>query len=375
MKASCKDLEEFNARWNHFDQLMLSFERIVKINHLIRSVESNVQVQHFQDVAANLEEARNLISALRVEDDFEQKAGKVLRTELCLVRQRVVCQVVETWDRMVRWHIPPRTILEGARPATVSIDLSLLYWQNEISVALVQTLEDLDLLNAQIESFCDLLLAHFIQKLVSNRGTLLQIVEESDRYMVHITTRSTERKVTATDVPMEVFRKIEQVFHFLDRPMSKIRIRITASRQTMTLMERIGRVISKRLFDAIYTECLSQTLQKAGIQWVTYDQVAKATEMFQEAMAKLKLLPAEQAPLSEYLNTIGTHFGQVKSRELLKQAHDFVTSDLADFQQISVDHPLGKPTKKNSIEREEFVKQCKDRVRTANYKLPTCQIR
>lgn len=374
MRTSGKGLDEFNARWNHYDQLMLSLERIFKINQLIRDVENNVQIQRYQNVAANLQEARNMISTLSVDEGFEQKAGKVLRTELCLVQQRVLCQMVETWDRMVRWHIPPKPILQGARPTTISLDLSLLYWQNEISVPLAQTLEDLDLLNAQIESFCDLLLAHFIQKLVSNRGTLLQIVEDADRYMAHVTTRSTQRQVTSTDVPMEVFRKIEQVFQFLDRPMSKIKVRSIESKET-TLMERIGRVISKRLFDTIYTECLARSLQKAGVQWMTYDQIAKATEMFQEAMTRLRLLPAEQTPLSQYLNTIGAQFGQVKSRELLKQAHDFVTSDLGDFQQISVDHPLGKPMKKNSIEREEFVKQCKEKVRTANYKLPTCQIR
>lgn len=373
VKPNFDDIEKHTTHLDRYDKMIESLKRIVHVNQLLRSVETNIQLQRYQDISASLEEAQSLISAMNLEEEFEHKAAKVLQTDLSIVRQGAVCSLVETWDRVVRWHLPSRTVFQGARPATASLDLSLLYWQKDVSSALIQTMENLDLLSVQIDGFCDLLLTHFVRKFVRYQGTMLQVVDEADRYVAHVTAQTIQRPATVP--PMQAFQKIEQVFQFLDRPMSRIGVVVSRAKKATTLMELIGGVVSNRLFDAVYMECLSQTLQKAGTQWVTYDQIVKATEVFEATMSRLKLLPAERSPLAEFLDTVGTHFGQVKSQELLKKAHDFVTSDLADFRPISVDHPLGLPKERRSVEREQFVKQCKENVRTANYKLPTCQIR
>ena len=144
----------------------------------------------------------------------------------------------------------------------------------------------------------------------------------------------------------------------------------------VTLVEKIGSMICKKLFECIYNQCLCHVLPQSSRQFEQFNKIITLTENFQDLLTRLHFLSTEYSTLMDYLNNVNNLFANIKSQEMLKKAQEFLTQELMMSVEISAEHPLGFSSKGGEQHpQEQFVKECKEAAGTSNYRLPTCQIR
>ena len=280
---------------------------------------------------------------------------------------------------MLKWTLPPEKRKDTTRPMTATLVVTDSESDKDVLCSVVQAMHSVNMLDLRIKKLCDHFMRYFVRSVVTDRSTLLQVIDELERCTLCVVI-NTDRKLVVP--PNEAYQKLEQLFIFLHRPLANIVISEvqpgTGECKQVTLVEKIGQKMNKSLFECIYNECLSHAIPQnssGSDQWDKYNETVRLTERFQDTLSSLKLMSADQTTLMDYLNNVNTLFANIKSQEILKKAHQFMTQELVSSIQISSDHPLGPARTQDDKDREKFVQDCRDGAGTSNYKLPTCQIR
>ncbi len=366
-----------------YDRILTLVDSLLQIHQMIQDIDSGIRSRCFLKSIENLDAVHNLVGSLDVEEDIERNVQKVLRTEICVLRERLLFGLSETWNHLLKWTLPPDHRKASCRPRTAILEATDNEAEKEILASTVQAMHSVSMLEGRLKTFCDRVLRYFVESVITDRKSLLQVIDELERCTLRVIISPVpehQREARQPVPPREAFQKLEQVFTFLHRPLCNIPVTKSSggdSPATVTLVEQVGQLLCKRLFECIYNECLSHAVPQGGGagQWDAYNELVALTEQFQDSLIRLKFLSPDHATLMDYLNNVNTLFANIKSQEILRRAHQFLTQELLSSVQISSESPLGKVKGQDGGATEEFVKECREQAGTSNLKLPKCQIR
>ena len=369
-------------RLKEYDRALTTIDMFLQIHAVIQTVESAILKQKYLRAVEHMSGLQSLMhgldAALDADEELERSVQKMFSTELCILREKLLYGLTETWNSMLKWTLPSESRRMANKPRTVTLEVTDVETQRDVLTCTVQAMYDVNMLDSRLKTLCERIVLYFIDPVVMDRNTLLQVIEETEKYICVVLNPTLAANRVAVP-PSEVFMKLEQIFLFLHKPLHNIIVHETekdGKMHAITLVEKIGSMICKKLFECIYNQCLCHVIPKCSRQFDKFNEIVTLTENFQDLLTRLHFLSAEYSTLMDYLNNVNNLFANIKSQEMLKKAHEFMTQELLTSVEISSEHPLGMPGKGGKIHpQEQFVKECKERAGTANYKLPTCQIR
>ena len=330
-----------------------------------------------------------------VENDLEIGLQKHLRIELCLIREKLLYELNETWDAMLKWTLPAESRRMADKPRQITLEVTGVETHLETLSCTVQAMHKVQILESRVKLFCDRLIRLFIEPVVQDKNTLLQVIDETEKSLCVVIQPACSAAAVKVP-PLEVFQKLEQIFTFVHKPLQFIIIRGETVEQPLNpqqqrdndgkamlkkqdlLVEQIGCCICKKLFECIYNDCLSHAIPRSARQYENFNEIVASVEQFQELLTKLQFMSSDEASLLDYLNNVNTLFANIKSHEILKKASEHMTQELTqNVTRICSENPLGLPQSEAGVSHptEAFVKECKQKVGTASLKLPSCQVR
>ncbi|ELU07623.1 hypothetical protein CAPTEDRAFT_135408, partial [Capitella teleta] len=346
------------------DRRLAMVDRLVQLHEVLQAISESIKDKLYLRSIEHLEAANNMLGRLHCREEIEHSVRKVFQTEVCILREKLLYDLSETWNKLLRWS--PAT--PSQTPTSVTLEVSQGEGDHDLLICVVQAMSSVGMLDSRVKTLCDRLLKSVISAVTSERGTLLSVLDEVDSYTLQLTHPGTPSPVP----PAEAFQKLESVFVFLHRPLHDI---IIKDKIPVTLIEKIGEHLCKRLFEAIYNNCLSLAVPKTGVQqWAEYNSMVLLAEKFEDFLQDLDYFSTGQESLMDHLNNVNSMFASIKSQDLLRRANEFMTQELMNSVLINVDHPLGNLRGQENEEREKYVKDCKQRTSTLGYKLPQCQI-
>lgn len=375
------DQASINERLEECKRLTVIVEKLLWIDATITRME-NVSSEHeYQDVMDGLESVHSLLTSMEAEEEVEVKVQRVIQTELCIIRERLLYAVSEAWNRLVKWILPSEIRRLARKPQTVTLEFSRDMNSRSLLSVVVTALLRGNMLDSRVKTLCENLMSYVIENVVRDRSTVLQVTDEPDRCIICVVINPAAvgqpRQVV---LPSEAFVKLEQIFSCLHGALSEVVF--SPAGKTIAegvcdafLVKKIGKLITRKLFDCVYDECISLALPANGTQWEKYNELVAQAEHFQEFLARLGFLSIGDPSLIDYLNNVNSLFANNKSQEILKKAHELMLQELFHSVQISSDHPIGFPKSAEFLRMEEFVKYCRMETGTTTYKLPKCQIR
>ena len=365
--------------------MLQTADTFLRLHHLFQDLDLQLSRGAFTKVIEGLATVHALLASLEAEQELERNVITVFHTEACILREKSLFEVSEVWKVSFRWTFPSRVRKRTNRAPTT---LELCWHSDCIKERLqcaVQAMHTTGMLESRLKTFSEAIVSNFVKIAVSDRSAVIEMSDTTDTYIVHLVTGETlDYSSRQTCVPpAEAFQKLEQLFRFLHTALSGIVVTSNNSADNAilpTLIEQIGDVLTPKLFDCVYTECLSLAVPRCGRQWDIFCDIMSATERFQATLMMLRFMSPRHRLLTDYLSNVKVLFTSIKSEGLLRQAHDFVTHDLLMSAPISGDHPLGyagKPEDEATAtgERESFVKTCREEAGTVNYRLPNCRVR
>ena len=208
----------------------------------------------------------------------------------------------------------------------------------------------------RLKVFCDRVMSHFVESLLSDRNCLLQSVSDTNKSVLcviqypksHVKHRTASTTSAGVAVPVtEVFPKLEQVVMFLTKPFGDVILQVKGEdghqREPKSLIRYLGSVLCKRLFESIYKDCLVHTIPQDGSDnFEQFNNAITLSEQFQTLLTSLDFLPVESAGLLDHFNNVSSLFANLKSQEVLKKAHELMLGDMVNSVHVSTDLPLGR---------------------------------
>ena len=368
-------------------------DRFLQVHSGLQATHRCVRTKHFTQAVKHLEGLQGELATLEAEDETELNVHKVLTTEACIQRERLLYELGETWNVLFRWTMPLESRRLMSRPRTVTLEVGEADQSHPLVNCTANAMQSTGLLDSRLRTLTDRIMQNLVEPAVQDRNTLLQLVDETDKCVLCVVRQPDSGTHKVAVPPVEAFQKLEQIFVFLHQPIADITVSSKIPDKTLSrnhaskvvidenvapvhLAEKLGQIMCKPLFQCVYNDCLSHSIPKNSCQFDRFNEIVQLTEEFQEMLSRLGFLAPNQSTLMDYLNNVNSLFANIKSQEILRQAHQFMTQELLHSIQISSEHPLGTPGKGAvTHEKQMFVNICRDRAGTSNYKLPTCQIR
>ena len=356
-------------RLKEYDCRLSVVDKFVQIHVALQNVERELTEKSFKGVAIGLEFIHAVMRSTYVEEEMEGNVKRVIQTELCVVRERLLYELSEEWNRLLKWTVPvqmPRGRVKKTQ--STSLEISCGADERERMLRVAEAMLSVNMLESRLKGFADHLMNHVIDGIVKRRDTSIQVVEEPSRCVISVVVHPAEAGRSQAPPPAEVYQKLQQIFELLHRVFT-----FTCDDDScgLNLVEKLGSLLMRRMFKLIFDECLSQAFPKSGTEWETFSQVIMETENFQEQLSRLRFLGEGLPSLIDLMNNVNNLFANVKNHEILKKAHQMMVLDLVPSVQISSEYPVGPDRE----EMDSFVKKCKEQAGTSNYKLPKCKIR
>ena len=383
-------------RLEDYDRTLTIVDQFLRIHEAIQAIVMGIKQRHFLEVVENLDIVNALLGEVEIETDLDSEVYKVLQTEVCIQREQLYFQLGETWNDLIRWKLPNDCKRNVNQPRSVSLEISMQDDLKDVLTQMLQSMQAVHMINVRIKMLCDRVMVHFVESIVKDRNTLIQVVSDDNNCMLCVVQYPSQGQGQAEAQhmgqlvpPCEVFPKLEQIFIFLHRPLNEVTIEECIDsedgtlKQSMAFVQKIGKEICPRLFDYIFNECLCHSMPRGNRNLDKFNEAITLTEKFQDLLMSLNFMPMDQSSLMDYFNNVNSLFANMKSQEVLRRAHELMTKDLQSSLQVSSEHPLGtlKDTRRIPIGINisdsliEFVKSCRDDVAAGNQRIPTCQIR
>lgn len=358
-------------------------EKLLYIDTTILRMEKLLSEHEYLDVLDGLESIHSLLSSMETEEEeVEVKVQRVIQTELCIIRERLLYEIGEEWSRLVKWVLPSEKRRLARKPRSVMLEFYRDKENDHLFSVVVAALIRSHILDLRFKLLSDNLMSYIVENVIRDRSTVLQVDDEPSRRVICVVINPAggvgqQRQVVTPD---EAFVKLEQIFTCLHSALSEVTVSLSEGKMIPGnvcngfLVKKLGKLVMKKLFECVYDECISLALPSNGTQWEKYNDLVAQTEHFQDFLTRLGFLSSDDQSLIDYLNNVNSLFANNKSQEILKKAHELMLQDLYHSVQISGEHPIGISRSEEFLKIEEFVKNCKTETDT-KYKLPKCQIR
>lgn len=272
--------------------------------------------------------------------------------EVHVMRQRVLKEIDDAWNELISWQLPPyddddvETVTDGASSATLNLS-GVGRRQAEHVDDIAGAWSKIGRLDADVAAFCDRLLTRLIRSVTAtdcygatavksststgagqgtSTGRRVVVIEDNNGTrkvsVVAAPTTAGAASVEANPSPELVLDQLEQIFDFLDRTLSGIKISVAPKSVTGTgsssaakqqsamterlveesLMQKIGEVAMARILECIYVDCLSKIVENAATEtddeFSKLDRVALLVERFEDSLRhhlKVKAKPSSRA--------------------------------------------------------------------------------
>jgi len=362
------------------------------VDEAVIHVESELDRHSYLNVIEILDVIQTLISSLDICLEIEASVVKVLRTEQRVAREKLMYGLGEDWNQLLRWTLP----MEGRqrRPQSASLDVARADREKERLMQVVEAMSLTNILAMRIKTFAERVMNYLIEPVITDSSVMLQTIEEPNHLIICVIFSSIATQHVSS-LPSEAFQHIVRIFTFLCAALDGILISVKSDAdaggrtQPVPIVMKIGKLISKQLFDRIYNCCILPAIphgEDSASSWSSFGTLVSDTENFQLALSNLGVLPANLSSgeddlcesLLDRLNNANVRFANLKSQELRHRAQLLMTEELIDSVHVSNDYPIGDLDQLNAggfEYLEKFVKACREQVGTPNFKLPGCQIR
>ncbi len=350
-----------------------------------------IKQRHFLDVIDHLDTTQGLLQDVEVNDDLDLTVHKVLRTELCLQREQLLFQMSEAWNDLLKWTLPDDSKRNANKPRTAALEIDEREESRTVMAQTAQAMHEMNMLHTRLKLLCDRVMSYFVECIVQERNTLIQVVTE-ESHSVLCVVQCLQQAGAAKPVivpPGEVFPKLEQVFLFLHKPFCEISLYESvegkSEQKTIPLVQKVGKCICKRLFDYIFNQSLSHAIpQGERGDWDSFNEVVSVTEKFQELLMSLDFMPTDQSSLMDYFNNVNSLFVNMKSQEILRTAHQILTGDLHTLTLVSTKHPVGQDARQGAVSHGhtgglspsllDFINSCRAEGPPGRSVIPHCRI-
>ena len=370
---------------------LTTIDIFLRIHESLQTIIDGIRRKQFLDVIEHLDSTQVMLQEIEIDNDLDLALHKVLRTELCLQREQLLFQLTEAWNDLLRWTLPDDSKRNANKPRTAALEINESEESKFIMAQTTQVMYEMNILHMRLKVLCDRIMMYFVECIIQERNTLIQVVTEKNRSVLCVVQCPQPGGAAAKPPvvpPSEIFPKLEQIFLFLRKPFCDVSIYETvegkADKTPTSMVQKVGKCICKRLFDYIFNQSLSHTIpQGRRGDWDSFNEVVSLTEKFQELLMSLEFMPTDQSSLMDYFNNVNSLFANMKSQEILRKAHQILTGDLMTLVLVSTDYPLGRDPQRGAAAHGhtgelspslvEFVRSCRSDGGAAP-RVPACRI-
>jgi len=371
-------------RLAEFDRLLSTVDAFIQIHEALQCIDAEIRQRSFVKAVSSFETVQPLLQSLRVERPPELAVVKVLRTELCVTRERLLYELGEAWSRLVSWTTPAEGC-DDRRQKVSSLGVDLSACKRSQLSQVVLAMSRVNVLPVRLRTLAERVMTHFVEPVVRDHTSLVQTVVEKDRAVIRVTSIPSPAAERIPVPPSEAFQKLEQILSFLHKMLSGITSN-DAAEKSVPLVRKIGKLISGRLLDLVYDNCILPALPVGGggpEMLVLFSSLMAEVRQFHATLHELDLLPDRSGDedaaesLMERLSVANAKFASIRARELLQRAHEMMTREVLQSVHVSSDSPVGEDVSVEGRSRDldVFVKSCREQAIGSGLKLPTCQIR
>lgn len=374
------------GRLAEFDCLLSTIDTFIQIHVALQCIDAEICQRSFIKAVSSFETVQPLMQSLRVERPIELGVVKVLQTEVCVTRERLLYELGETWNQLLLWTLPTESFRDRRQKmSSLSVGLSPSKL-SQLSQA-VLALSRMNMLPLKIHTLAERIITHFIEPIACDHTSLIQTVMEAELAIIRVNSVPSPAAERIPVPPSDAFQKLEQILSFLHKMLSGITLQDTAAQKLVPLIQKIGKLISGRLFDLLYENCILPALpvgSDGSEVLISFSTVMTDVKQFQASLDKLGLLPAGDEDeacgtesLIDRLSNANAKFASVRAQELLHRAHQLMAQELLESVCVSSDAPVGHDVSCEARSRtlDIFVKSCREQASGSGLKLPTCQIR
>jgi len=374
-------------RLREFDRLLSTVDAFIQIHVALQSSDVEIRQRSFVKAVSSFETVQPLLQSLTVDRPLELAVVRVLQTELCVTRERLLYELGEAWSQIVMWTSPADGC-HDRRQKTSSLTVSLSANQQSLLSQVVLAMSRVNMLPMRIRTLTEHIVSRFVEPVVCNHTSLVQTVVEADQAVIRINSIPSPATERIPVPPSEAFQKLQQILSFIHKMFAGITLH-DIDREPMPLIQKIGKLISDPLFDLVYDNCILPAMPVCSGNpetLISFSSILADTEQFHAAVDKLGFLPKQSADGDEIcgmqslmyrLNNANAKFASVRAQELLHHAHHLMQQELLESVRVSTDLPIGDDVscEGRSRELDIFVKSCREQAAGSGLKLPKCQIR
>ena len=371
-------------RLAEFDRLLSTVDSFIQVHVALQNVDTEIRQQSFLAAVSSFETVQPLLQSLRAECPLESAVLKLLKMELCVTRERLFYELGEAWNQLVSWTFPTEG-RHDRRQKMSSLSVSVSANKHSLLSQIIIAMSHVNMLPTRIRTFAERIMTHFVEPIVFNHTSLIQTVEEAELAVIHISSIPSPATNQIPVPPSEAFQKLQQILSFLHKMFAGITLHDTDTK-SVPLIQKIGKLISDRLFDLVYDNCILPALPVSSCNPETltsFGSIMADTEQFHSSLDQLGFLPQDgdeicgRESLMDRLNSANARFASIRSQELLHRARQLMQQELLQSVCVSMDLPVGDDTscEGRSRELDTFVKSCREQAAGTGLKLPTCHIR
>jgi len=154
-----------------------------------------------------------------------------------------------------------------------------------------------------VSKLCDRLISRFVRRVTRDSSATVDLVDTDHVRTASVVVSADSSLAATTPLPSaatsltpappdpgQVFDKLERIFSFLGGALADVRLTDDdggcpaadgAGPVTENLAGRLGAELVARMFDCVYTDCLSHIIQSSDTSWPTLDKILQLSERFQ----------------------------------------------------------------------------------------------
>ena len=386
LTKSSDDHQVVTERLRELDHLLSTVDAFIQIHVALQSIDAEIRQRSFIKAVSSFETVQPLMRSMTVNHPLELAVVKVLQTELCVTRERLLFELGETWSQLVLWT----SSAEGhhdRRQKTSSLTVSLSANKQSQLSQVILAMSRVNMLPLRIRTLAEHVLSRFVEPVVCNHTSLVQTIVEAEQAVICVSSIPSPATEQIPVPPSDSFQKLHQILSFVHKMFAGITLHDNDGKP-VPLIQKIGKLISNKLFNLVYDNSILPAMPIASGNSETstsFSGIMADTEQFHANLEELGLLPTFSADgdnigmesLVDRLNNANAKFASIRAQELMHQARQLMQLEMLESVHVSTDLPVGDDIscEGRSCELDVFVKSCREQTSGSGLKLPACHVR